>query len=839
VNAWQLAWRQARVDARAGELRLLFAAVVLAVAALTAVAFFAARVQGGLERDAAQLLGGDAVVSSDQPTPPAVLARAQALGLATAASVGFPSMARAPDEAGGASRLVALKAVDAAYPLRGQLRIAPGGNVAHGPPAGSVWVDAALLTALDLQPGQALWLGDARLTIAAVLEAEPDRGGGFINFAPRVMLALADLPATGLVQPASRITYRLAVIDPTARGARPAQVRAFTQWVTEQAEQQDWRGLRVESLEGGRPEMRQTLTRAQTFLNLVALLAALLAAVAIALAAQDYARRHLDDCAMLRVLGVRQRTMALAFALLFGGLALAAGAVGALAGWALHHAFAALLALWLPVALAPAPLTPLALGLGVALMLVLGFGLPAVLQLARVPPLRVVRRDLGTLQPASLAAALTGLTAFGALLLVVAGDLKLGGIAVGGFAVALLAFALLAWLLLRALRPLAARAPRATPAVMALRQLTARPGAAVLQTASLAVGLMALALLVLVRTDLMQSWRAAVPADAPNRFVISIQPDQASDFRAMLDGAGVVGYDWFPMIRGRLIAINDQPVATRYASDERARRTVEREFNLSHAAQMPDHNRLVGGAWGAGDAQGLSIEEGVAETLGVQLGDALTFEFAGSPHTTRITSVRRVDWTSLRANFFVMYPLAEMPDAPVTYMTAFHAPADARFDVQLTRRFPNVTAVDVSASLAQMQTVVTQISQAVELLFTFTVAAGVLVLLAAVGATREARAHEYAVMRALGAPRLLLARMQRAELLGLGALAGGLATLAALAVGWLLAREVFGFAWRGVPWAPLVGAVAGALLAWAAGSWSLRGLTRRPVAQTLRRSTAE
>lgn len=839
---WRLAWRQAQRDFRAGELRLLMLAVTLAVAALTAVAFFADRLNNGLARDARSLMGGDAVVSSDQPAPPAFAAEAERLGLLTARMATFPSMARATDAQGGATRLVSVKAVSAAYPLRGRLRVSLGTagseeDLTHAPAAGTLWVDAAVLDALNLKVGDALLLGDAELKIARVILIEPDRGAGFMSFSPRVMLNEADLAATGLVQAASRVSYKLAVAAPANNDAA---VRTFSTWAEAQAKAV--RGLRVEALDAGRPEMRATLDRASQFLHLVALLAALLCAVAVAIAARDFAQRHLDDCAMLRVLGQSQARMAGQYAMSFAMVGLIASVAGVLLGWAAHHVFVWLLAGLVNAALPPATLAPALLGLGVGMTLLLGFGLPPVLQLARVPPLRVLRRDLGSLKPASLGVLAAGALGFAALLLAVSNDLKLGLIAVGGFAAAVALFALLGWAAVTLLPRLVSesRAPRWL--LLATRQVAARPGFAVLQITSLSVGLLALVLLVLLRTDLIAAWRQATPPDAPNRFVINIQPEQSEPFQAALRGAGVSRYDWYPMIRGRLLAINNAAVVPEKLSDDRARRLVDREFNLSHDARLPAHNELVGGTWVPEQVDGLSVEVGLAQTLGLKLGDTMRFDVAGQQVEGRITSLRKVDWASMRVNFFVMFPRSAMPELPLSYISAFRAPdaatatamSAAALDKALSRDFPNITNVDVSASIGEVQRVLDQVIRAVEALFGFTLAAGLVVLFSAVTATREMRAREFAVMRALGASGRLLAQVQRAELLGVGALAGFLASLAAVAVGWALAVYVFEFRWNPSPWVPLAGMLLGALLAWGAGWWGLREVLRRPVMHTLR-----
>jgi putative ABC transport system permease protein len=662
------------------------------------------------------------------------------------------------------------------------------------------------------------------------------------------MLNAADLDATGLIQPASRVTYRLAVAAPSAGVRGDAAVRAFVRHVEERVKAVPLRGVRVESFEAGRPEMRQTLDRAEKFLNLVALLAALLAAVAVGIAARDFAQRHLDDCAMLRVLGLSQRRIAGAYAVEFGLVGLLASGGGVLIGLVVHNVFVALLAGLVEAQLPPPGVWPALFGLGVGLTLLLAFGLPPVLQLARVPALRVIRRDVGGLKASSVGVLVAGTLGFVGLLLAVSADLKLGAIAVGGFAVAIALFALFALLAVRLLQAAVpeARAPRwwtfgaSVPRwlVLATRQVGARPAFAVLQVSALAVGLLALVLLVLLRTDLIGSWRKATPPDAPNRFVINLQPEQGEAFRQRLREAGVQRYDWYPMIRGRLVAINGKTVVPEDFTDERAARLVDREFNLSHDARLPAHNQVVGGRWTPDEPEAISVEEGLAQSLGLKLGDRMTFDIAGEQKTARISSLRRVDWGSFRVNFFVLFPNAALDGVPASYISAFRAPDRPGFDGALSREFPNITNVDVSASIGQVQRVLDQVIRAVEFLFGFTLAAGLVVLFAAVSATREQRAREFAIMRAMGAGGRLLAQVQRAELLGVGALAGVLASVAAVVVGWLLARYAFEFAWTPSPWVPAAGALAGALLALGAGWWGLREVLRRPVLETLRRAGA-
>jgi putative ABC transport system permease protein len=841
ASVWRLAGRQVWRDFIAGELKLLLWAVVLAVGALSAVGLFADRMRSGLERDAAQLLGGDAVVLGDKPLASAFTQAAVERGLAVGQAVNFPSMARAGATQGGAAKLAAVKGVDAAYPLRGTIAVkfgetAPVQSLKHGPAAGTVWIDPPLANVLGLKVGDGLELGDSTLRIAGLITVEPDRGTGFAALAPRVMLNIADLPATGLVQPSSRVTWRLAV---TASNGNEKAAEAFAAWAKARIKSDGLRGMRVENLASGRPEMTQTVDRAQQFLSLVALLTALLSAVAVAVAARDFAQRHLDDCAMLRVLGQTQNRIAAVHAIEFFGLGLVASLIGLGLGFVIHLGFVALLTSWLPNGLPwPGPM-PALLGVGVGLTLLLGFGLPPVLQLARVPPLRVLRRDVGTPKVASMGVLTGGFLGFAALMIVAARDIKLGLISVGGFAGAGLLFALVAWLAVKALRRFVpeARAPRWL--VLATRAIAARPAFAVLQVSSMAIGLMALWVLVLLRTDLIDSWRAATPPDAPNRFVVSIQPDQSQAYRDMLKGAGVQGDDWFPMIRGRLISINDEPIGKRYKPDSDASNMIQRELNLSHARDAPPKTKIVAGKWVPDEPDGLSVEQGLAETLGVKLGDKMLFDVGGQMVSGHVSTLRKVDWGSMRVNFFVMFPRASMGDLPLSYISAFKAPATPGFDNRLAAQFPNVTAIDVSATIAQVQGVLDQVIHAVELLFAFALVAGLVVLVATVSATREARAREFAVMRAVGASGTLLGRVQRVELLGVGALAGLLAASAAVVVGWVLAKYVFEFHWNPPWWVPVAGAASGGVLALAAGWWSLHEVLARPVMETLRRAAQE
>jgi putative ABC transport system permease protein len=830
VELFRQSLRMTLRDWRAGELRLLAAALVIAVAAVTSVGFFVDRIRLGLERDATQLLGADLVLSSDRPVADAERARAKGAGLQVAETVVFPSMAISESNAEN-STLTAVKAVSSSYPLRGALRVtqqpdAPDAATREIPAPGTVWVDAQTLLALRLQIGDRLKLGEKRFTIDRIITIEPDRGAQFINFAPRVMLNLADLPATQLIQTGSRVTYRLLVA-----GERDA-VRAYAAWVQENLA----RGQRLESLEGGRPEMQRTLERAERFLALVALLAAMVAAVAVAAAARRFSARHMDSCAMMRCLGLAQRDMFALFALEFVVVGLSACAVGMLLGFGFHFLLLVVLRTLIQTELPLPSLWPALQGGAVGLVLLLGFALPPLIQLRQVPPLRVLRKDLGPPTGRAALGYLVGFVGFFGLLLWSSNDLKVGALTSGGFAIGIALFAAVAWLTLKLLTPLRAMTGRLGISWrFAIAAVQRRPMTTIIQLVALAVGLMALLLLTVTRTDLVNAWRKAAPADAPNRFVINIQPDQKDAIGQRLREGGIADVTLYPMIRGRLIERNGVAIGPESFSNERAQRLVDREFNLSYTDVAPAHNPIVAGRWFAPDAAELSMEEGIARTLGVSIGDELTFDITGTRVKAKLSSLRKVNWDSMRANFFVIMPSGLLKDQPQSFITAFHVPpSKAVLTADLVREFPNITVVDTSAVLRQVQAVLDQVIGAVEFLFAFTLVAGVLVLYSALASSRDERVREAGLLRALGASRRQLSQVQVAEMICIGGLAGLLAAGGAAAIGWTLAKYAFDFEYVVTPWVFVIGIAGGAACALIGGWFGLRAVLKTPPLTTLR-----
>lgn len=820
-------WRLLGRELRSGELRLLFAALVVAVAAVTAVGFFGDRVRQGLQREAQQMMGGDLVVTSDHPLPESYRDEARRHQLQLAETLVFPSMVMA----NGQAQLADIKAVSGSYPLRGKLGNSSGQGeavreVASGPQAGTLWLDERLATSLGAAPGNTITLGSTALPVAAILTREPDRGINFFSLAPRLMMHLDDVAATGLVQFGARIRYHLLL------AGSERDVAAYRKWL----EKQLARGERLEDAGNARPEIRSVLDRAERFLGLATLLTVILSAVAAALAARRYMQRHLDACAVMRCLGMTHGRLLGFHASLFLWLALLAGVVGSVAGFLAHFVLMRWLLEILALDLPPAGWLPLTAGFGVAGVLLFGFAFPPLLQLAKVPTLRVLRRELGAPQASLLGGYLFGLLLLAGLIVWVAGDLRLGLLAVTGFAGALLAF----WLLARLMIAVVSRGRGGAGFGwrQGLASLSRHAASGAIQVVALSIGLMAMLLLTVIRGDLLATWQSSVPSDAPNRFIINIQPEQRAALSAELKKLGIEA-ELLPMVRARLVRIGGKTVSpASYPEDERAQRLIEREFNLSWRADLPDGNRLVAGAWfKQGDAgQGLaSVEDGLAKTLGIVMGDELVFMVAGVEKTLRVSNLRKLAWDSMRVNFFVLAPPGVIEDAPASYITSFHLPPDGAVAAsELVKRFPNLTLIDVEAVIRQLQTVIGQVASAIQFVFLFALLAGAIVLYSALLTAFDERRYELAVMRALGAQRQQLELAMRVELGIIGALAGFFAAIGALALGSVVSRQVFQLDLAYSLWMPAASALVGALFAVAIGWLGFRRLLATPPLLALR-----
>jgi putative ABC transport system permease protein len=822
-----LAWRLLKRDIASGEVRVLLAALLLAVTAVTTVGFITDRAERALAIEANRLLGGDAVLRADAPIGDAPRALAAAPGLRSTETWSFNSMARV----GSNLKLADIRALGEGFPLRGEfvLTEVDGGpqRVAGAVPApGTVWISRAGAQALGAAVGDAVNLGTREFRLAALVVQEPDAALDYFNTAPKVFVNLTDIGSTGLVQEGSRIGYRLVVAGDA--GAVEGFVKAARAGLA--------RGQRLETIDDARPEIRNALERADRFLGLAALVSVVLAAVAVAMAARRHTRRHLDGCAVMRCLGASQRTIATVYIGELAWLGVIAGVGGVLLALAIQSLVAGVLGRVLGLDIPPPGLLPAAQGMAVGLTVLLAFAVPPVLALRRVPALRVLRRDAAAPEASAWITGGAGLAGLAALVGWKAGSMQLAGVVLGGILATLLALALLALGLIALLR--AVRGRLRGPWRYGLANVGRRAGSAVAQISALGLGLMAILLLTLVRTDLLARWQAELPVDAPNRFIINVQPDQVEPVRDFLAEAGVANPELWPMVRGRLLAVNDQPVtgATYAERGGRARRLAEREFNLSQASAFGADNTLLEGRPFALDGGSeISVEVGFARELGWKIGDRVRFDIAGRPWEATIASLRKVDWESFRPNFFVVGSPGSLDGYPMSHITSVHVPAQ-RGEVTnaLVLRFPNLTVIDIGAVLAQIRNTADQVSKAVEYVFYFTLVAGLLVLVAAVTATQDERLQEGGVMRVLGASRRQLRLAQLTEFAAIGLLAGLVAAIAASLLSGAIATQVFNLPWTPDWRLPAIGGALGMLAVAVTGLLATRRVVATPPSQTLR-----
>lgn len=825
----RLGFRAFLRDWRAGELRLLLLALMIAVAAITSVGFLADRAGQVLERDAAQMLGGDLVLRSGQAVPEAFIQQALSRGLKVGNTIQFPSMATRGD----VSTLVSLKAVDDAYPLRGALQVATTGDGAGetregGPAPGTVWVDGQLLGILHAAVGDRLEVGDLQLEVAAVIRHEPDRGTQFVNLAPRLMMHLSDLPAAGLLGPGSRVHHYLLV------AGESDAVRGYREWLEPRLE----RGQRLSTLEDSRPEVTRVIERAESFLVLVALLSVLVAAIAVGLAARQYTRRHTDGVAVLRCLGAGRSTLLGVLWVEFSLVALVGATAGIALGYVAHYGLVDMLAGWLDTPL-PAPTwMPALQGWASGCLLLLGFALPPLAALRHVPPARVLRRDAavgrGRRWPAYVVAALS----FLALIGWTSGDLRTSLLVVLGFAAAFAVFALVGLGLVSVLNRFRGRDTGGLAWRFAVTGMARRRALTMTQLCSLALGLMLLLLLGILRGDLLRSWQQSLPPDAPNTFLINVQVDQRDDVASLIEAAGLPRPELHPMVRARLVSINEKPVHPDDYTEERAQRLADREFNLSVAAQLPASNAMTAGRWLDPQASEIALEEGVAQALQVQVGDVLRFDVAGRQVDVTVSGLRKVRWDSFEVNFFALLSPGALTDAPATYISSLHIPLSAdALKRDIVQAWPNITVFDIGVIVAQVRLMLERTVTAVQLLFAFTLFAGVLVLGAALHATRDERMQEVAVMRALGARADLLRAALLRELVLCGAIAGALAAAASVSLAWVLADRVLQVELVSMWWPWPVGIMGGVLAALIAARFALSGVLRASPLSTLREVT--
>jgi putative ABC transport system permease protein len=816
-------WR----DLKSGELSVLLLALCVAVLSLTAVGFFTNRISQGVRAQAAEVLAADLRLESPTPFPESYFAKARALGLASAQILTFPTAIFNGD----VSQLAALNAVTAHYPLRGHVRIAdtPFGTARTTdsiPGRGDAWVDARIMAQLDIHIGGSIRIGASAFKVTQVLDYRPDQGTGFVNLAPAVLLNYDDVAATQLIQPGSRVTYAALFA-----GASDRITELHDYLLANKGG-----GERLREVDESSRQLNSAIDRASRFLNLASLASVLLAAVAVAMGARRYASRHIDAVALMKCMGASQRFVLAISIIELTILALFAVAAGALVGYGAQWGLVWLLRDLIRIALPPASLAPIAVALVTVNAMLVGFALPALLHLKNTPPARVLRR---TMTAPPLRFGLVYALAVGALFAILWSLVRDTELVVGvllgvlGVGVVLAAAGYGLVRLTGRLRGGVGVAWR-----YGLANVSRRGTGSVLQIVAFGLGLMMLLLLAVVRGDLLTDWRRSLPSDVPNNFMVNIRPEERAPLEEFLRSHGFGEPQLYPMVRARMTAINGVPAESRKLDGDRARGFVEREQNLTWAAALPEDNQLVAGRWwtAAEFTEPLvSISSEYQEALGLKLGDTLSFDVAGETLTARVLSIRKVRWDSFRPNFFLVFPPKLLDGAAGTYMTSIYlTPQQRPALVDLVRKFPTISVFDVDAILKQIREIMDRASLAVQYVFLFTLAAGVVVLLAAVQATRDERRYESAMLRTLGASRGTVLRGVAAEFSALGFLSGTLAACGASAVGWILARRLFSLELGFDPWVWVLGLVCGTVLVGVSGTLATRRVVNTPPIVTLR-----
>ena len=808
-------------DWRSGELRVLAAALLIAITCVTSVVFFTDRIAQALDTQASELLAADMRVLSNEQTINVYQQLAEQNQLKTAQTISFRSMVIGA----AGNQLAEVKAVNDQYPLRGKLKISQKPfdaelPVTIVPGRGEVWVEPRLKNQLGVSVGDALTLGTKSFRISAYLRYEPDRSGDLFSIAPRLLMNAKDLVETGLVQEGSRMRYRLLV------AGDKADVSRFRSAIEKQLE----KGEQIEGVRDARQEVRVALQRGEQFLGLAAIVSVVLAFVAVAMAARRYAERHLDTCAILRCLGASHSQISRVFFLQLAMLALFSSVIGCGLGYLAHLGLYSLADSLVLVNLPPPSYWPVLLGVCVGLVGLIGFALPPILALRNTSTLRVIRRELTDQSNIAMGSYVFGGLALCGLVLWQAGSVALGMRVLGGIALTVVVLGVIAVVLIAILK-------RSLPAWrverrFAMANIVRRRKASVVQLIAFGIGLMVLLLLSIVRGDLLAMWQDSLPDDASNRFVINVQKNQLSDVEKFFRDSGLRQTRLYPMVRGRLVKVNNKELAVEGLDDERARRLATREFNLSWAGQLQDDNAIVSGSWWSEDnsqVNQFSVEEGIAKTLDLKLGDELTYEIAGETVTGKITSLRSVRWDTFRANFFVLAPPGLLDNYPASYITSFYLPEDrTRILENLVHDFPNLTVIDISAVMNQVRTIISRITFTVQYVFVFTLLAGIAVMYAAIQSTLDQRVRENAILRAIGASRRRLLDGLITEFVMLGVLAGVLAAFCASIVGYTLATTVFELDYRfnGLVW--IVGILGGGVGIGLAGVLGTRKVLSRP-----------
>jgi putative ABC transport system permease protein len=827
MQALRFALRNLWRDLKSGELSVLLLALLVAVLSLTAVGFFTSRISQGVRLQAAEVLAADLRLEAPAPIPQRYFDAAAARGLRSAQVLSFPTAIFSGD----VSQLAALNAVTANYPLRGHLRIAdaPFGTPRSTdkiPVRGEVWIDARIIAQLKLELGAMLRIGEASFRVTEVLDYRPDQGTGFVNLAPAALLNYEDIASTQLVQPGSRATYAALF------AGTPAAVASFREYLS----QTKAPGERLRDVEESSRQLNSAIDRASRFLNLASLASVLLAAVAVVMGARRYAARHIDAVALMKCMGAAQGFVLAISIIELALLALFAVAIGTALGYLAQSGLVLLLKSLIPNELPAASLAPLPIALVTVLAMLIGFALPPLLQLKNTPPARVLRKTV-TAPPLRYGVSyLLALAALFAILWSMVRDTELvlsvlAGVLAVGVVLTLAGFGLVR--LTSRLRGGVGVAWR-----YGLANVSRRGTGSVVQIVAFGLGLMVLLLLAVVRGDLLADWRRSLPNDAPNNFLVNIRPEQRQALQEFLSAHGFGAPQMYSMVRARITAINGAPPQALKLRGDAGRGFVEREQNLTWSANMMEDNKLMAGRWWTAADAGkhlVSISSEYAEGLHLSVGDKLSFDVAGEPLTVQVASIRKIRWDSFRPNFFLVFPPGLLDGAAGTYMTSLYlTPTQRPALADLVRQFPTISVFDVDAILKQIRDIMDRASLAVQYVFLFTLAAGIVVLLAAVQSTRDERRYESAMLRTLGASRGTVLQGVAAEFSALGFLSGTLAAFGATGIGWILAERLFSLQFTLDPLVWVAGLICGTVLVGLSGTLATRSVINTPPIVTLR-----
>jgi putative ABC transport system permease protein len=818
------AFRMLARDWRGGELGVLLAALIIAVAIVSGISAFTSRLQNSLEQESHRFLAADRVLSSSSDFDPAWQQHAIESGLAHARTLSFPSMVYAGEED---MYLSAVKAVSSAYPLRGELvrSAQPFGELSRtseGPARGEVWMDSRLFPLLEVDIGDRVTIGEADFEVTAAVRSEPDQSSSFLGFGPRVLMHYADIPATGVVQPGSRVEYRLLL------AGSETEMEEYVNWV----EPQLLGGQRLLDVKNSQQNIGQALQRAERFLLLAGSLGVVLAGVAIALAARRFSERHFDYVAIMKSVGATSGTINRIYGsslLLLGG---SATVLGCGLGWGMQAGFFGLFADALPITPGESGFRPYLVGAATAMVCLASFAWPPLQRLGKVSPLRVLRRDMPQEGRRTLADYGIGLTAIILLMLWYSGDWKLTAAVLAGLLSSACLAAACALLLLRGGRLAGMRAGSIWR--LALAGLQRRGGANTLQVVIFSMAIMLLLILALVRTSLIEEWQMQLPEGTPNHFLINIAPQEVNQVRESLNRRAVLSQPLYPMVRGRITHVNGEALGQGEDPEDGRR---ERETNLTWSAAVPPGNELVAGQWWPGETTDalVSIEQGMAEGMQIEVGDTVTYKIGARELQVTVSSIRALDWESMQPNFFMVFPPAVLQGFPATFMTSFHlASGDKQFLNQFIRQFPTVTVVEMDVVINQVRAIISQVSAAIELVLVVILVAGGLVLIAGVQASVDSRLYESAILRALGAGRHLILGGLVIEFAALGFFAGLLATIAAEVSVSILQTQVLDMSYTPHPVLWLVGPVVGVLIIGVLGVWNCRQVVSTPPLAVLR-----